>query len=134
MEETIQIKVFHWNKTSYSETGLSESEASQKRPKTGKYIRGPIPLEWISRAANLPGKALAVWTMLWFLDGVNQSRPFKPEKWLLEMFGVGRGAFDNGLDALESAGLISVERRIGKRPIITLVKGSPKITPTGVLM
>jgi DNA-binding transcriptional ArsR family regulator len=120
MEEAIQAKMYRWTETGYSDRWPSKSEASQKRPKTQKFIRGPVSLEWISRAANLPGKALTVGMMLWFLAGVNPSKRFKPEKWLREGFGVGRTAFDNGLNALESAGLISVERRIGKTPLISI--------------
>ena len=45
------------------------------RMPTAKFIKGPIPLEWISRANALPGKAGAVGMALWFLAGVQNSRP-----------------------------------------------------------
>ena len=37
------------------------------RPST--YLKGPIPLDWLSTAARLPGKSLHVGIALWFMGG-----------------------------------------------------------------
>jgi len=40
----------------------------------GRFLKGPIPLDWIIAAAKLPGKALHVGIALWFLAGLKRSR------------------------------------------------------------
>ena len=45
--------------------------------KTDRYIKGPVPLDWVTRANALPGKAGAVGIALWFLVGVKNSMTFK---------------------------------------------------------
>ena len=53
-----------------------------KRPprhKVGEwFLKGPIPGEWLHRAAKLPGRALHVARALWYLAGVEKSQQVKP--------------------------------------------------------
>ncbi len=45
------------------------------RPQAGRhYLKGPIPLDWLSGAARLPGKSLHVGIALWFMGGMQKSR------------------------------------------------------------
>jgi len=37
-----------------------------------KFLKGPIPWDWISRAAKQPGKAVHVALVLWFLAGIKK--------------------------------------------------------------
>jgi len=34
-----------------------------------KFLKGPIPLEWLRRASHLSGKAIQISVCLWFLKG-----------------------------------------------------------------
>ena len=90
---------------------------SQRQPKqTNPFIRGPIPLAWIARAANIPRRnALVVGVVLWWLAGMrsdNTGLVLCVER--CKPFGLGRKAVERGLRDLENAGLVRVDRNAGK--------------------
>lgn len=91
------------------------------RAPTEKFIRGPIPLEWIARANALPGKAGAVGLALWFLVGVQKSRTVKLTGEVERIAACGRKALYPALAALEKAGLVTVERKPGARAVVTIL-------------
>lgn len=90
-------------------------------PKRELFLRGPIPLEWLSKAAALPGKTINLAIALWWLHGMTNGRPFKLTKKALEYMQVGRDAASDGLTRLENVGLIEVVRRPGQRPTISIL-------------
>ena len=90
-------------------------------PKKILFLRGPIPLEWLSRATVLSGKTLNVAIALWWLHGMSNGKPFKLTRIALKYLSVGRDAASDGLVRLEQAGLIHVERKKGQRPVISIV-------------
>ena len=85
------------------------------------FVRGPIPLEWLRKAAALPGKTLNVALALWWRHGLAKGKPFKLTRAALEYLNVERDAASVGLVRLERAGLIQVERKPGQRPTTSLV-------------
>lgn len=91
------------------------------RAPTEKFIKGPIPLEWIARANALPGKAGAVGLALWFLVGVKGSRTVKLTGEVERIAACGRQALYSALVALEGAGLVTVERKPGARAVVTIL-------------
>ncbi len=106
------------------------SEATNKRtaefPKTrrvnGEFVKGPLPLNWLSSACNLPGKSpLTVGLAILFEVGRRKSNQIVLTTAICERFGVNRKAKYRGLSALEAAGLIVVTRRPRKNPIITVL-------------
>jgi hypothetical protein len=75
----------------------------------------------MEKAARLEGKCINVGVVCWFLAGLNGKRKFSLEyKWLLK-FSVGRGSSRRCLKKLEDAGLLSVERHVGRSPIVTIL-------------
>lgn len=90
-------------------------------PREALFLRGPVPLEWLGRAAALPGKTLNVAIALWWRHGITKGKPFKLTQQALKYLHVERDAAGAGLVRLERAGLIKVERRAGQRPIISIV-------------
>lgn len=86
-----------------------------------KFIKGPIPLDWISRANALPGKAGAVGLALWFLAGVQGSRTVKLTGEVEKIAGCGRKAVYRALDALQAVGLIASDRKTGARAVVALL-------------
>jgi len=84
------------------------------------FIRGPIPLDWLSRAAKLPGKALHVALAALWLQGMAKGKPFKLSRRALERLNVERDAASSGLVRLEQAGLVQVERNAGQRPTVVI--------------
>lgn len=97
-------------------TGKHEPRAPME-----KFIKGPIPLEWITRANALPGKAGAVGLALWFLVGVQKSRTIKLTGEVERIAACDRKTVYPALAALETAGLITVERKSGARAVATIV-------------
>lgn len=79
-----------------------------------------MPLEWAVRAANLPGKSVQVGLALWFVAGRVQSRRVPLTNVEGSRFGLERSSKYRGLVWLEEAGLIEVERKLGRSPIVTL--------------
>ena len=94
------------------------------------FVKGPIPLPWITRAAGLPGKALAIGVALWYWSGVKCTNKFGTSSTLWKKFGISRQASYKGLKALEEAGLIDVERSPGKNPIVLVKETAGGDVPT----
>ena len=86
------------------------------------FLKGPIPLDWISTAAKLPGKALAVGIALWWLGGMSKGGEVKVTKTALNALNVSRDALYDGLKRLEEANLITVIRKPGKRPLVRIAQ------------
>lgn len=87
---------------------------------TGYFLRGPIPLVWLQRAAELPGKAYVLCTILWWFHGMNQAKPIKVTAKSLKEFSISEDAYRDGLRRLEQAGLVSVTRNKGQRALIEI--------------
>jgi hypothetical protein len=84
------------------------------------FLRGPVPWPWLEIAARLPGRALAVALCLWREAGRQHRSTIK-----LCLRRVGLGVSEQsarrGLRALESAGLVTVERLPGRGLAVTLL-------------
>jgi hypothetical protein len=92
----------------------------------GGFLRGPIPLSWLDKACRLRGKGpLRVALAVWYLAGLNRRRKhLKLTKAPLSRFGVNNPDLkQRGLEALENAGLVRVNRRDGKSPRVTILDG-----------
>lgn len=91
-------------------------------PKKKLFLRGPVPMDWLSQAAELPGKTLNVALAIWWLNGMTQSEYFKLTRKSLNLLCIKRDAASISLKRLEGAGLIKVQRKVGQRPIISIVQ------------
>lgn len=90
------------------------------------FLRGPVPIWWLAVAAELPGKALAVGLALWYRKGIIDAETVRPSWKLWKMLGIGRHAARRGLANLEAAGLVTVERKVGKNPLVTISTSPPQ--------
>ena len=94
-------------------------------------LHGPIPLNWLQSAARLPGKALHAGIALWFAAELSGSASIALGNIAGHRFGLDRNAKYRALGWLEGAGLITVERKPGRAPIVTLVGHQPgQTTPS----
>ncbi len=91
-------------------------------PPLEKFLKGPVPWWWIEKAARLPGSALVVGLALWRLAGALKSSTVRLANSETEALGVGRSAKSRALRVLEEASLITVERRPGCIPRVTILK------------
>jgi hypothetical protein len=88
---------------------------------TPRFLKGPIPYIWLTLAAALPGKALAVGICVWTWAGILRRIDNLPIS--LSRMPVQRMAASRGLLQLEKTGLVTVVRSPGRRPIVTIVGG-----------
>jgi DNA-binding transcriptional ArsR family regulator len=86
-----------------------------------RFLKGPIPWQWLCSASRLPGKALHVAIALWHLAGMTGSETVRLATSVLKPLGVSRYSGYRALRALEEAGLIAVTRRRGRNPIVRLL-------------
>ena len=86
-----------------------------------EFVRGPIPLVWLHKAASLRGKALAVGIALWFKVGITKQREIKASNALWRKLGIHRKSAYRALAALERAGLVAVDRHAGRAPIVVIL-------------
>jgi len=90
-------------------------------PKKSLFLSGPIPLDWLHKAAELPGKSLNVAFAIWWLNGMAKGKPLKLTPLSLNSFCVKREAASAALNRLEMTGLIHLQRSLGKRPTISIL-------------
>ena len=123
-----------------SQIVLQSPSRDRLSPVTGKLdgntgapseLHGPLPLYWLQSAARLPGKALHAGIALWFAAERSGSSSIALGNIAGSSFGLDRNAKYRALGWLEGAGLITVERKPGRAPIVTLVGHQPgQTTPS----
>ena len=88
---------------------------------------GPVPGDWLKKAASLKGKAFHLGIFLWLFAGMKRTAKVKLSlRWLEEEAGINRITAWRGLATLEAAGLVSVERRPGSKPMVTILQPAAK--------
>lgn len=104
-----------------SSAGPRLIEVAKSKP----FMKGPIQMDWLSSAAQLPGKALNVALAVHWLAGMNGNKPTKLIGKSLKLLNVSDDACRDGLRRLEAAGLITVARLPGQRPVVTVRQPDP---------
>jgi hypothetical protein len=74
----------------------------------------------------LPGRSLQVAMALWSISGVTGLRCLPLSNRDAGRFGLDRNAKYRGLAHLEEAGLITVKRKLGRAPMVTIVDTEPE--------
>jgi hypothetical protein len=104
-------------------TARSSRHVSAYKTKTdGRFVM--VPLWWAQRVASIrhaPPKVLFVGIWLLHLKWKARSNTFPVPNGQLAIRGVNRKMKNRCLRQLEAAGLITVEWRAGKNPVVTLV-------------
>jgi DNA-binding MarR family transcriptional regulator len=83
-----------------------------------RFLKGPIPWALIERAAQLSGKALAVFLAVWHRGDLRGQAGVTLPAGLLAALGVDKDAKRRALDELERTGLVRVERRPGRAAVV----------------
>lgn len=91
------------------------------RAPTPHFIQ-TIPVELVAPLYSLPKSAVFAWLACWFLHGCNRGKPFTLNRSTALRFGLNRQNKRRGLRALESAGLIKVQHKPGRLPVISVVE------------
>lgn len=90
-----------------------------------RFLKGPVPLSWLEAAARLPGKSLHAGIALWFAAGILRSANVPLSNVSGHRFGCDRNAKYRALAWLEGAGLVKVERKLGRAPVVTILPVVP---------
>jgi hypothetical protein len=85
------------------------------------FLKGPIPLPWLSAAAALPGKALNVALAIRWVSDMSKAAEIHITKAALQHFGLSEDAYRDGLNRLEQAGLVVVVRKAGQRARVRIL-------------
>jgi hypothetical protein len=100
---------------------IREPQAGPPRLKKGdRFLKGPIPWDWLAAAAACPGKSLQIGIAVWLMAGLTRSHTVQLPRKVLDAMCVDRYAKRRAVSALEAAGLISAIRRRGVGPVITI--------------
>lgn len=107
--------------------GVAPPRKSEKAPRHRageRFLRGPIPMAWLCAASRASGQGSGfnVGIAIWYLSGLNkQAGTIKLSGSVLREMGIERHAGYRGVRALEAAGLVRVEHRPGKVPLVTIL-------------
>lgn len=89
------------------------------------YFIPTVPYEWIKKALLLKNSVNATKLALyiWFQAGLNKTMVdlIVPSGRAKEMFGISSRSFTKALNDLESLGMITAVRGIGKSPRVTII-------------
>lgn len=110
--------------TTYKQDNGQKIDQSKSLPtqfKDRPFFQGLIPLDWLHRAANLPGRALHVAIGIWHLARLVKNRTVKLSQKNFRKLGLNRNAAYRGLAALEKEGLIRIERPPGQNSTVTIL-------------
>jgi hypothetical protein len=99
-------------------TLVKAPSASSSQVGARLFIKGPIPLEWLTAVAMLPGKCLNVAMAIQWLMGMSRGKPVKLTTRALRSLNVSDDTTSDCLRRMEQAGLIDVTRQSGQRPVI----------------
>jgi hypothetical protein len=98
-------------------TGKWENNPIKKR-----FLKGPIPLDWLTAAAQLPGKAINVGIALWWLAGMSKTGILKLTRQSQLALNISKDAERDGLRRLQQAGLIELTARPGQRHSVRIIE------------
>lgn len=85
------------------------------------FLKGPIPLSWLTQASKLSGKVLHVSIALWFLYGINKGKEFKVQHKFVKAFGIHRSTFYKAIKSLETVGLIQKSKTRGQTHRVRII-------------
>ena len=105
---------------------INDDDNSEVR-RNGRFIKGPLPIDWLVKARSAGSPALQVGLIIWYLQGLNQPRMKRRAMISLsniefKKWGMSRITKRRGIDQLEAAKLIRVKRIPYKNPQITILQ------------
>ena len=89
-----------------------------------KFVCGPIPCGWLQKALTQGGKAGALCWAIWWLAGIQRSNPIRLTAQALRRFSIQPQAARRLLSKFEKVGLVKVNRKTGRGPMVTLLHPS----------
>jgi DNA-binding transcriptional ArsR family regulator len=91
----------------------------------GRFIAGPIDVEWLAKARRLGVSALWMGLALWYLRGLRKTDGFVVSNRMMKSLNLEPDAKRRALRKLEAAGLIAISQRQKRSPLVTLILPMP---------
>ncbi|QEG00201.1 hypothetical protein Mal15_42700 [Stieleria maiorica] len=113
-------------------TPKRETRRSVDLPRHGKgerFIRGPIPLEWMKLASKCGNRSEAVAMLLWYAASLQRSNPVRLTKTILDELGVHTRTAKRVLLKMSDFGLVDARFQRGRSPIVTIKSPESKVFP-----
>lgn len=85
-----------------------------------RFLKGPIPLDAIAKASNLPGRALAMFLAVHHQAALTGKPDVTLPKALLMLLGIDKDAKARALHVLAEVGLLTVQRNRGRSAKVSL--------------
>ncbi len=114
-----QFRIPNDHETNYQ----SPQKRTRARRINGPFLGCPVPLAWLQKAMKLGHAALSIGIILWHFSGMKKTLTFKvgiqdlanyvERSWVTCL---------RALQALEEQGLIAVERKNGRKHIVTILE------------
>jgi hypothetical protein len=101
-------------------TRVDSGKRSERTAAT--FVKGPLAIGWLAAIAA-SGHNKAVWVVLAFKSQIDRRREVwvTPPPSILSDFGVNRVNLSRAIGALERSGLLEVQRRPGRPPLVRLL-------------
>lgn len=99
------------------ETSLTRGNSVRQQ---GRFLRGPIPMRHIAKAAKLPGQCLSVYLAVHHRTALTRQRWVTLPRGLMDQLGVSRDAKSRALRELQGASLIRLDSSKGRSARISL--------------
>lgn len=103
-------------------SSLTQARVAKQREERSKlYFGGQISLQWWIKAGQLPGKALHIALAIGWISTVRKKKTIPLQNYPWIEFQFDRTTAYRALRALEIAKLISIDRRRGRHPMVTIL-------------
>jgi hypothetical protein len=100
---------------------VTDQHPLPKHEQGERFVRGPIPYDWLRVALSFGGKAGNLVFAIWWLAGIERGSPIRLTKQVLSDFKISTRTSRRLLVDFERAGLVSVDRHRGRGPLVTLL-------------
>ena len=99
----------------------AESNPLPKHKQGERFVRGPIPCDWLQRALACGGKSGNLALALWWLAGMQRCNPIRLTRQVALDFNISPRCARRLLASFERAGLVQVARKRGRGPQVVLL-------------
>ncbi len=91
-----------------------------------KYLKGPIPLPWLTLASSCGLKGLHVAIAIWWLSNMGKASSVRLTRQSLARFGVSPRTGLRCLERMKALGLVEFESHRGRGPLVTIIGDETK--------
>lgn len=105
----------------------AESNPLPKHKQGERFVRGPIPCDWLHRALACGGKSGNLALALWWLAGMQRCNPIRLTRQVARDFNISPRCVRRLLSKFGRAGLVQVARKRGRGPQVVLLNPSGEI-------